>query len=671
MVSFKRSSAFLALISQMAALLLSVGIADPAMAQSTPATGDTRTVTEPSYHATCATVRATKYLVSTNTLNLDPFGPGAGSTGGTYGTLGATGATSFDPSSSSGSFVSSESLDNSAINAALSSCAGTGKAVELALGTSGQQALVIAPLNIPSGTGLKIDLGVDLMGSRNLSDYGGHNCGIVTTSSSSCNHLITALNANGSFIEGPGTIDGRGWRKLIGRTDSIYGNRVQSYINKRGTATDGSPAGSPNGAGNNSYGPNLLNLVGISNFNIYKTTLRDSGNFTVNLKNCSNVTIWGVKVIDPYEVSNTDGIDPVNCTNVTIANSFISNGDNHTALKSDAGPTANITVKNLQTGAGIGAALGTDINSGGIRNILFDHLVQRGNLFNAQSTGLQIGSSTANGGVVDKVTYQNVCMVNEQQSVRMYTNYGGQTGSSPPRYTNLYLHNIHVLASTAPYTTGKSGTYTFQGLSGYRMGVEIDNIVIDGTNQGVAQQSGITKDQYSDIYLGPGAVPSSLLSQFSAGTSMSTSGSAGSSTPYPCTTSTWQPLIGEMNIKTALGNLNQSYTVATPTAFNLQVQLQPATEINGQESAALTQPVTFLDGGVSVGTGSLAGDGTFAQLTISSPTPGVHNYTARYPGDSNYPAFTFGSVTVTVGGTPPPPPTTSVGSPLLSVVSVQ
>jgi polygalacturonase len=93
----------------------------------------------------------------------------------------------------------------------------------------------------------------------------------------------------------------------------------------------------PTRAGNNSYGPNLLNIIGETNFTLHDTTFRDSGNFTINLKNCNNVTIWGVKVIDPFNMSNTDGIDPLNCTNVTIANSFISNGDNHIAIKSDAG----------------------------------------------------------------------------------------------------------------------------------------------------------------------------------------------------------------------------------------------------------------------------------------------------------------------------------------------
>ena len=316
-------------------------------------------------------------------------------------------------------------------------------------------------------------------------------------------------------------------------------------------------------------------------------------------------------------------------------------------MKSTSSPSQKITFSFNQTGAGIALALGTDINSSGINNILFTNNVQRGNLYNSEAAGLQIGSSSANGGLADKIAFVNDCMVNEGNSVRLYTNYGGQTGSSPPQYTNVLLRNIHVLPSTAPYTTGNSGKFTFQGLSGLPMGVQVDNFVIDGTNQGVASQSGVTTNQYANIFLGPGAVASSLLTQFAAGTGVVTTGSSGSSTPYACTTSTWQPLVGDLNLKTVTSNNNQSYTGSSP--YTLQAVLQPATEISTKESPALTAAVTFLDNGSSIGTAPLLGDGSFASFTVSSPPSGTHVYTARYPGDSNYPAFTFGSVIVTNG----------------------
>jgi hypothetical protein len=106
--------------------------------------------------------------------------------------------------------------------------------------------------------------------------------------------------------------------------------------------------------------------------------------------------------------------------------------------------------------------------------------------------------------------------------------------------------------------------------------------------------------------------------------------------PLPCTTSTWQQLIGDVWLSTSTSNLVKSYTVSTPTPYTIKVHLQPATEISTKESAALTQPVTILDNGVSVGTATLAA-GDFAQFPITSPPAGTHVYTIRYPGDANYP----------------------------------
>jgi hypothetical protein len=64
------------------------------------------------------------------------------------------------------------------------------------------------------------------------------------------------------------------------------------------------------------------------------------------------------------------------------------------------------------------------------------------------------------------------------------------------------------------------------------------------------------------------------------------------------------------------------------TTYTLQVVLQPATEISTKESPALTQPVQFLDNGVSLGSVALTGDGTYAFMVIASPPSGTHVYTA-------------------------------------------
>ena len=53
-----------------------------------------------------------------------------------------------------------------------------------------------------------------------------------------------------------------------------------------------------------------------------------------------------------------------------------------------------------------------------------------------------------------------------------------------------------------------------------------------------------------------------------------------------------------------------------------------------------------------MGTGALAGNGTLVSTAIVNPAPGTHVYTAAYAGDTTYPAFAFGSLTVTVAAGP-------------------
>ena len=66
-------------------------------------------------------------------------------------------------------------------------------------------------------------------------------------------------------------------------------------------------------------------------------------------------TAWGVKIMTPKTARNTDGIDPGSSHNLTIANCYISTGDDDGAVKSgQAGSASNISVVHNQLYAGHG-----------------------------------------------------------------------------------------------------------------------------------------------------------------------------------------------------------------------------------------------------------------------------------------------------------------------------
>jgi len=76
-----------------------------------------------------------------------------------------------------------------------------------------------------------------------------------------------------------------------------------------------------------------MRMVGL----IWDYALHNSPNFHVSVNQTNGFTAWGVHLLTPTEkgldARNTDGIDPGTSTNVTVAHSWIDNGDDNIAIK--------------------------------------------------------------------------------------------------------------------------------------------------------------------------------------------------------------------------------------------------------------------------------------------------------------------------------------------------
>ena len=116
-----------------------------------------------------------------------------------------------------GSISSETQLDSPRIQAAMNACP-VGQAVELAMGGT-NDAFLTGPITIPSGVTLLVDAGVTLYASRNPRDYDvnatTHTCGTVDSLGTGCNPVININKTVGSGIMGYGTIDGRGYMKML------------------------------------------------------------------------------------------------------------------------------------------------------------------------------------------------------------------------------------------------------------------------------------------------------------------------------------------------------------------------------------------------------------------------------------------------------------------------
>jgi polygalacturonase len=229
---------------------------------------------------------------------------------------------------------------------------------------------------------------------------------------------------------GYGTIDGRGHLPML--TGANAGTSWWDLA--RAAQTSG-------GSQNN---PRLLQITRTNGFTLYKITLKNSPNFHVAMGTCQNVTIWGVKVIAPFDARNTDGIDPGYSSNVTIANSYVSDGDDNIAVGGSNSPGAtNITVINNRFGDGHGASIGSYTQSG-VSNVLFSNLSFSGDAADGNQGGLHIKSDISRGGVVQNITYANVCMRNVRYPLWIDPFYtSNATGSLVPQYLNIAAQNVH------------------------------------------------------------------------------------------------------------------------------------------------------------------------------------------------------------------------------------
>ena len=541
-----------------------------------------------------------------------------------------------------GAGPASETLDTARIQAALTACA-AGKAVELT-SSGNNYAFVSGPLNIPSGVGLIVDGGVTLFASRNREDFQNgtvsssqEECGTQGTNANGCRTMFTfnngGTNAN-SGIYGYGVIDGRGYATTLkGGVDT----GISWWQN-----ADNIPSGS---AQNN---PIMMKFSKSTNFTLYKITLRNSPMFHVGWAG-TGFTAWGVKIQAPFTAHNTDGIDP-DGMNVTITNASISDGDDNVAVGASS-PASNITVSNTTTYSGHGISVGS-YTQGGLQNFLVTNVNMAGTAADGNGTGIRLKSAADRGGLLNNITYRNMCIRDIRHPLLLTPFYNANSGTLLPQFSNVLLQNVHFLS---PTLTGLNYLISVQGRdASHQTTITFDNVVFDSLSASNVSPA----PQYTSFTLGPGPVyPSFLQSLTGTGVTYTGSAPATQTGAYACNPATAFPyIVGELYASTATATNLQAANVTG--IFTLNAMLQPAmsttsysgTVGNYSGAQAPARPVNFLEGATVVGTGTLSANGTLASLPITNATAGTHTYTAQYPGDTNYGPITFGSVTLTVSG---------------------
>ena len=221
-------------------------------------------------------------------------------------------------------------------------------------------------LQLKSNVTLHLSPGATLWGSRNYQDYPGRG-------------LIWARDADNIAIEGKGTMDGQ---------DEAFFE--------------------PNFGRPKAGRPTMVLLNKCTRVRIEDVTLRYAPAWTIHPKDCENIWIRGIKLLNHVQALNSDGIDPDSCRNVHISDSYIEAGDDCIVLKTTAtrdggkaGACENITVTNcVLISSASGIKLGTE-SHGDFRHCVFSNIVIR-------KTWTPLALFIKDGGAVEDVSFSNI-----------------------------------------------------------------------------------------------------------------------------------------------------------------------------------------------------------------------------------------------------------------------
>lgn len=171
---------------------------------------------------------------------------------------------------------------------------------------------------------------------------------------------------------------------------------------------------------------------------------------TIVFNQCEDVFVNGISILNNFLRTNTDGVDPISCTNVFISNCHIVAGDDCICPKTENKiPLENLVVENCILESLAGAVkLGTG-SSGDFRDIKVSNCVIR-------NSGVGVGLFIKDGGTVERVSFSNISIGTTSQDtpintrlrnniIPIYIDLGKRDPDSPvSRIRDVSFSNIQI-----------------------------------------------------------------------------------------------------------------------------------------------------------------------------------------------------------------------------------
>lgn len=331
-----------------------------------------------------------------------------------------------------------KTLNTKAIQAAIDACAANGGGIV----TFQPGDYLTGSIYLKKGVHLRIDKGVQILGSQHLSDYPEIDTRVAGIEMKWPSALINVLDQEEVAITGEGTVHAQGkpfW--------DMYWTLRKAY----------EPKGLRWIVDYDAKRPRTLLVSNSENVTIKGLTFKQAAFWTVHILYSRYVTVDGIVIrnnVDGHGPS-TDGIDIDSSSYILVQNSDIDCNDDNFCLKAGRDwdglrvnrPTEYVVIRDCISRRGGGLVTFGSETSGGIRHVLAYNLKANGT-----GTGLRFKSATTRGGTVEDIYLKNIEMhdvgtpidvgMNWNPSYSYSTLPEGYSYDSIPQHWKTMLHKV-------------------------------------------------------------------------------------------------------------------------------------------------------------------------------------------------------------------------------------
>jgi len=326
-----------------------------------------------------------------------------------------------------GAIPDETTLNTTAIQATIDACAaqGGGKVV------FNKGKYLTGSLYLKSNVELRVDEGIELLGSQNLADYPEIPTRVAGIEMMWPSALINILHQKNAAVTGSGVIDGQGkpfWDAYWALRDEYDRKKLRwivDYDAKR---------------------PRTLLVDGCWDILIEDVTFKRAGFWTVHILYSSYVTIDGITIRNNIggHGPSTDGIDIDSSSWILVQNADVDCNDDNFCIKAGRDwdglrvnrPTEYVLIQNCVSRNGAGLITFGSETSGSMRHIIARHLKALGT-----RAGIRFKSATTRGGVVEDVHFEHIILDSVGIAIEVTANWypSYSYASLPKGYT---IHDV-------------------------------------------------------------------------------------------------------------------------------------------------------------------------------------------------------------------------------------